>query len=122
MEDSFDGWNVDCEYNRQRMISKQLEGIRGCDEQKKTNRIYPDIIVHHRTNNDDPIRGENLLVIELKNDDPEDACDRRKLELLTHQDGYYKYQLGLYINISDNQFTKTWYKNGEAVSEEVLLT
>ncbi len=122
MEDSFDGWDVDCEYNRQRMIPKELEGIAGCEAQKKTDRIYPDIIVHRRTNKDEPVRGENMLVIELKNDDVEDACDKRKLELLTRPDGYYGYQLGLYINIGDHDFIKTWYKDGAQVLEKALFS
>mgnify|MGYP001574549244 CR=1 FL=1 len=121
MEDDFEKWNVDCEYNRQGMLPKELEGIAGCEIQKKTDRIYPDIIVHHRTNDGEATVGENLLVIELKNDEVEDVCDRRKLELLTHPGGYYKYQLGLHINVGDHKFHKTWYKNGKQVYEEVLF-
>jgi len=121
MENSFDGWNVDCEYNRQGMLSKELEGIAECNERRRTDRIYPDIIVHHRTNDSEPSIGENILVVELKNDAVEDVCDRRKLELLTNPGGRYKYQLGLYINVGDHQFNKTWYKNGEQVPEEVLF-
>jgi hypothetical protein len=64
MEGSFPEWDVDCEYNKHGMNIKVLEGIQACDEQKKTDRIYPDIIVHKRTN-DSPIE-ENLLVIEMK--------------------------------------------------------
>lgn len=116
MEEPFKnkGWDVDCEYNRQGTLSKELEGIADCDEQKKTDRIYPDIIVHRRTNNNEPSVGENLLVIEIKNSSKEDVCDRRKLELLTSEKGNYKYQIGLYINVEKElQFKKTWYENGE---------
>jgi len=35
MEDLFNGWNIDCEYNRQGTITKMLDGIKCCDEQKK---------------------------------------------------------------------------------------
>lgn len=121
MEDPFGGWDVDCEYNRQGMLTKMLEGIAECDERRRTDRIYPDIIVHRRTNDNEPTESENLLVIELKNDDAEDVCDRRKLELFTNPNGHYKYQLGLYINVGKHQFNKTWYKNGEQVPEEVLF-
>jgi hypothetical protein len=118
MEGSFPGWDVDCEYNKHGMNIKALEGIQACDEQKKTDRIYPDIIVHKRTN-DSPIE-ENLLVIEMKRNDACDPCDERKLQLLTDFGREYRYQLGLYINIQDNQFINTWYSNG-VVIEEVLL-
>ena len=119
MEGSFPGWDVDCEYNKHGMNIKALEGIQACDEQKRTDRIYPDVIVHKRTN-DSPIE-ENLLVIEMKRNDECDPCDKRKLQLLTDLGGEYKYQLGLYINIQDNQFIKTWYSNGVKI-EEVLLS
>ena len=121
LEEPFSGWDVDCEYNRQGMLTKELEGVAECSERRRTDRIYPDIIVHHRTNDNESTAGENLLVIELKNDNVEDPCDRRKLELFTNPDGHYKYQIGLYINVGDHEFKKTWYKNGEQVSEEVLF-
>ena len=109
MEPLFDGWNVDCEYDRDELIKKILDGIRECTG-NATDAIFPDIIVHKRglvgTKN-------NLLVIELKKDSAEDPCDKRKLELLTSQDGHYQYQLGLYINIDSGTFTRTWYKDGQ---------
>ena len=76
---------------------------------RKTDTIVPDIIVHHRGSEG---RLHNLLVIELKKDAAEDACDRKKLELLTRPDGHYAYQLGLYINIDGGKFACTWYENG----------
>lgn len=121
MEPYFEGWNIDCEYNRQRMIPKELQDIKACDAQKKTDRIFPDIIVHHRTNEDEPSNDDNLLVIEIKNDEEEDTCDRIKLELLTNPNGYYKYQLGLYINVGNREFKETWYKDGMEVTKEELL-
>jgi hypothetical protein len=75
-----------------------------------TDKIVPDIIVHHRG-----VGGQlnNRLVIELKKDAAEDACDSRKLELLTRADGHYGYQLGLYINIDGGKCTCRWYKDGK---------
>lgn len=121
LEEPFRGWDVDCEYNRQGIFTKELEGIAECDERRRTDRIYPDIIVHHRTNDNEPIAGENLLVIELKNDNAEDVCDRSKLELFTSPNGHYRYQLGLYINVGNHEFNKTWYKNGKQIAEESIL-
>jgi hypothetical protein len=112
-------WDVDCEYNRHGTLSKELEGIASCNEQKSTDRIFPDIIVHRRSNNSDQSVGENLLVIEIKNSNGEDACDRRKLELLTDKGGNYKYQIGLYINIGQLEFNTTWYEDGEKIPQDL---
>ena len=30
----FKGWNVDCEYNKKGLNPKELDGIKGCNEQK----------------------------------------------------------------------------------------
>ncbi len=35
---------------------------------------------------------------------------------LTGPGGRYRYQLGLYINISGGEFTRTWYKDGRALA------
>lgn len=110
MEPYFSGtWNVDCEYDQDGQVRKLLEGIAQCGG-RTTDQIVPDIIVHHRG---DGGRRNNLLVIELKKDAVEDACDRKKLELLTRATGHYGYQLGLYINIDGGKCTCTWYKDGE---------
>jgi hypothetical protein len=121
MENLFEGWDIDCEYNRRGLLTKELEGIKQCDEQRRTERIYPDIIVHYRTNEREVAEEENLLVIEMKHDDPNDICDKKKLELMTDSREKYKYQLGLYINVTrKGDFNKTWYKDGKAVSEKEI--
>lgn len=101
-------WNVDCEYDRDGQELKKLDGIQPCKEPRPTDRILPDIIVHQRLEQGE---GHNLLVVELKKNHAEDACDRKKLELRT-EPGHYSYQLGLYINIDGGKFTCTWYKAG----------
>lgn len=111
LEPYFRGWNVDCEYDRNIRLKKELAEIAGCDSQKATDEILPDIIVHHRQREG---RENNLLVVEIKKRTKEDVCDRRKLELLTRPDGHYAYQLGLYINIKEDSFDCTWYKNGNS--------
>lgn len=100
-------WDVDCEYDLNDKMKKTLEGITDCGK-RKTDRILPDIIVHHRSSEG---RTHNLLVIEIKKDAGQDPCDRRKLELLTNQGGLYQYQLGLYINVDGGNFTCTWYSD-----------
>lgn len=107
------GWNVDCEYNRDRDIYKMLEGIAMCDAQRATDRIFPDVIIHRRGAAG---REHNLLVLELKRNDPFDTCDFRKLQLLTHPSGRYAYQFGLYVNINDGAFDCTWFADGEHVT------
>lgn len=113
LEPLFEGWNVDCEYNRNQDFVKILSTLGECDE-RSTDRVYPDIIIHHRQKTG---RDHNLLVIELKRNSKEDACDRRKLELLTKlktdRVKQYQYQLGLYINIDSGRFACTWYREGQ---------
>jgi hypothetical protein len=68
LQDAFGGWDVDCEYNRNRYDTKKLiigddvriavEPIQTDDEEGKT--VYPDIILHHRGTD------QNLLVVEVK--------------------------------------------------------
>jgi hypothetical protein len=68
LQEVFKGWDIDCEYNRNRYDTKKLiigndvhitvETIQSDDEQGKT--VYPDIIVHHRGTD------QNLLVVEVK--------------------------------------------------------
>jgi len=68
LQDAFKGWDIDCEYNRNRYDTKKLsiggdvhltvETTQTDDEQGKT--VYPDIIVHHRGTD------QNLLVVEVK--------------------------------------------------------
>lgn len=74
----FDGWNVDCEYNRDGHEPKRLNLPRRhavADDDEHATTVFPDIIVHRRGTQ------QNLLVIEAKKStNPDDgAFDRRKL-------------------------------------------
>lgn len=112
----FPEWDVDCEYNRRENDIKRLNRIKECDEQRKTDIIYPDIIVHHRGEED------NLLVIEIKTNGQDDICDRKKLQLLTQKDGEYGYDWGLYLQFNrTNQYKLTWYENGRIIREEEII-
>jgi len=74
---------------------------------RKTDIVYPDIIVHERNTN------RNLLVIELKKNDSKCQCDIRKLELFTNMKGEFGYILGLLIQFDDSQLRLRWFKNGK---------
>lgn len=104
LQNEFSDWNVDCEYNRKGSIAKELDGIRYCDEQKRTDRIYPDIIVHIRNTE------KNLLVIEVKVDST-DPCDIKKLQLFTNPRGSYRYCSGLFIQFKSDKSKPllTWF-------------
>lgn len=75
----------------------------------KTNRVFPDIIVHKRNKED------NLLVVELKKSDLDPQCDIKKLELFTDMKGEYRYSLGLFIEFRGSQPKLKWLKNGKQI-------
>ena len=108
MEELFEEWDVDCEYDRLGTIQKRLERLGIYDYSEETGSLIPDIIVHKRKSL------ENLLVIEMKKNDSCNEWDKRKLELLTSP-GKSQYQLGLYINIEGGKFKDTWYKEGKTI-------
>jgi hypothetical protein len=112
MELLFPEWNIDCEYDRDGQVRKALDRIAECDEQRRTDFILPDIIVHRRRRRG---RENNLLVIEMKRNAAHDRCDWMKLQLLTQANGRYAYQLGLYINIANGEFVQTWFKDGNVI-------
>jgi len=65
LQGEFANWDVDCEYNRDGCDAKRLNISRDkvgqpCLDDTDAPTVFPDIIVHHRSTND------NLLVIEIK--------------------------------------------------------
>jgi hypothetical protein len=92
LEDAFKGWDVDCEYNRNRYDTKRLiigddvkirvETIQTDDEHGRT--VYPDIIVHRRGTD------KNFLVVEVKKTTNHIAkdLDLNKLREYKRQLGY----------------------------------
>ena len=112
LQEQFPDWNVDCEYNRKGIETKKLEGIEECKEHRKSDIIYPDIIVHERNTK------HNLLVIELKKNDPKFQCDIRKLELFTDTKGKFGYTLGLFIQFDDSRLELKWFKDGKETNSE----
>lgn len=98
LQDEFEGWGVDCEYNRDqhapdhvKRLTSLLESIPSDNADAKT--VFPDIIVHHRETSD------NLLVIEVKksrNPEP-DTRDKQKLKAFK-EELHYRYALFLRFN------------------------
>ncbi len=83
IEEQFDGWDVDCEYNRDGLEPKEIAfGSR--DDAGHGSRIFPDIIVHRRGT------GDNLVVFELKKSSNQESDDRdfEKLRRYCCQLGY----------------------------------
>jgi len=109
LDPHFPSWNVDCEYDRYGQLRKELERIRECAEERTTDRILPDIIIHRRGGNGPD---NNLLVIEMKRHATEDTCDFQKLCGLTLQRGQFGYRFGLYINVDAGRFDCTWFQGG----------
>jgi hypothetical protein len=112
LQEQFPDWNVDCEYNRMRNMPKlldRLEDFEECKGHRKSNRVFPDIIVHKRNTED------NLLVVELKKSNLDPKCDIKKLELFTEKD-HFHYSLGLFIEFEDSQLKLEWFKDGKHMS------
>lgn len=89
LEANFDGWHVDCEYDRDGVDPKRIVGGSGNDADEGS-RVLPDIVVHRRG------PGPNLLVLELKkssNREPDDR-DFAKLRAYASQ---LKYTHGVFI-------------------------
>ena len=85
----FPGYHVDVEYNRHGMDPKRI----GVNPEGGEERVFPDVIVHHRGNDD-----SNLLVMELKkstNPESRDA-DRRKLNHLVEE---YRYEFAVLVDL-----------------------
>ncbi len=124
--------NVDCEYNRNvvgRLGAPKSLIFESEDQHEKANKFgrqseevlevssYPDIIVHHRGDND-----YNLLVIEVKKTSSRirDSHDIKKIKAFTKKDEHneYGYSYGVFIKLDTrdpvgNQPICDWYTEGQ---------
>ena len=82
LQDEFQDWNVDCEYNRDMDKVKYLDG---------TKRFIPDIVIHKRSTN------KNLIIVEVKKEGGEKNNEENRLKEATDGKGTYNYKLGVYI-------------------------
>ena len=100
----FEGFNIDCEYNRnfshpKSMYKETYEGIR-----QKIKDTYPDLIIHKRRSND-----ENLVVMEFKKGRAEKTArdqDIEKLIYFTNPENEYRYKYGFYLELYKMKYAK----------------
>ena len=106
LQTRFPDWNVDCEYDKKGLSLKTLEGIHQCSDQRRTDRVLPDIIIHKRNTR------QNLLVVEAKLG-KDDTCDVEKLKKFTSVDGDFGYKLGVFIKFnSTEEPSLRWFEKG----------
>ncbi len=97
----FNGYDVDCEYNR------HIDAVKYSEEIAKN--IRPDIVIHKRGTDKN-----NLVYIEIKKSQnmSNREADIKKLTIMTK--GEYHYALGVFIDLAvDPQYTTlSYYVNG----------
>jgi hypothetical protein len=99
LQREFPDWKVDCEYNRNGDVPKQLHwmldgAVAANDEDGHT--VFPDIIIHRRGKRD------NLLVIEAKKSSNRSGNDREKLEAFIRDDRY-EYSFGVMLQFVNEE-------------------
>ena len=97
LERQFEGWDVDCDYNRlgERMLRLPRGSIVSTDDGNAKS-VFPDIVVHRRA------IPENLLAIEVRkasNHQPPDH-DRHKLHGLTDPHLWFAYRIGVLLTLA----------------------
>lgn len=102
IEKQFEGWDVDCDYNRlgERRLRLPKGSIISTDDEIGKS-IFPDIVVHHRGVPD------NLLAIEIRkasNHQPPEH-DQHKLRALTDPHLWFAYQIGVYLTLAEKHVT-----------------
>ena len=107
----FDKWNVDCEYNR------RGENHPKAINSKRTS--YPDIIIHRRNTK------HNLLVIEAKSIHSRKHSDRKDKEKIKAyiEDPDYQYRYGLWICFFDDFYQNKldWFENNNGGCQKADL-
>lgn len=98
----FDGFSVDCEYNRKMDKIKSIEN----------KHIIPDILIHERNSDC------NLVVLELKKCGGLISYDKVKLRTLTDSNSSYSYAIGLEIVLYNEWFEIIYFKNGKELTNE----
>lgn len=94
LERQFDGWDVDCDYNRlgERLLKLPHGTIVSTDDELGKS-IFPDIVVHRRA------VPENLLALEVRkaiNHQPLEH-DRHKLRGMTDPHLWFAYRIGVLL-------------------------
>src|SRR6201991_5355552 len=100
LEHQFDGWEVDCDYNRlgERLLKLPHGSIVSTDDELGKS-IFPDIVVHRRAVPD------NLLAVEVrksaKHQPPEH--DRHKLRAMTDPHLWHAFRAGVLLTLAQTQ-------------------
>lgn len=93
-------FDFDMEYNK--------NGINPKRTPRRPNGVRPDLIIHKRNSND-----TNILIVEIKgwwnNEDREN--DEIKIEDFIHQEGEYKYGLGVFLDLNRTECNPKYFKN-----------
>ena len=112
LERQFPTWDVDCEYNRNRDLIKQLRLPRkkqrvGADDIHATT-VFPDIIVHRRNTD------LNMVVIEVKKstNHEDDQWDRCKL-MAFQQQLLYRLAVSIRFNTDNQGEFRHWFQRIE---------
>lgn len=110
------GYNVDCEYNRDRDDVKRLKlsivQTNSDDFEAKT--VFPDIIIHRRGTND-----YNLLVIEMKKYGGNTKYDAEKIQAYIDELGY---KFGLLLECPKDgkgEFSLKWRTKESVVIKKI---
>jgi hypothetical protein len=94
LQEHFEDWDIDCEYNRDYDLPKQLviNSRNHSSDDIHARTVFPDIIIHKRGTD------KNLLVLEMKKtSNPEsDDFDMMKLNAFRKQ---LKYQYAVFVKI-----------------------
>lgn len=141
LQDEFEDYNVDCEYNKNCATAENSKRISFIEEESKIIEklkkkdldnyfikeefyevsVYPDIIVHKRGNEED-----NLLIIEVKKANSTIAAeeyDLIKLKKYTNDEFHdsLDYKYGVFLTLSENIIDKNdfiWYKRGKEFNHD----
>lgn len=135
LQEEFQDWNVDCEYNRiwrGGKISKKamnLDDIEVDSDDTEGSTVFPDIIIHHREDLHDDKREDNLLCIEIKKSKNRLNLDKdvKKLKKFTSLDEF-NYQFGLNLILpTGNDYEQGkpvklhWFEDGVCFLKSELL-
>ncbi|MDO5085414.1 MAG: hypothetical protein Q4D47_03125 [Erysipelotrichaceae bacterium] len=111
-----DVYSVDVEYNKKDVDEKIVN----------TKKVYCDLIVHKRNNNQE---GSNLICLEMKKSKANKKAkeeDRKRIKCLTSQKKEYRYKLGIYYEIKFKEKTEIssilieYYKDGKKVGKNSM--
>ncbi|MGQ0682852.1 hypothetical protein [Bradyrhizobium sp.] len=116
LERQFDGWQVDCDYNRlgERLLKLPHGTIVSTDDELGKS-IFPDIVVHRRA------VPENLVAVEVRkatNHQPVEH-DHHKLRGLTDPHLWFAYRLGVMLILGRKQVKSSDVYLGGAIDRQL---